>query len=454
MKRLLLSTVFAVGLAFPANSQTYSGQFPGNTVFGNTLGSTAAPVPSQVTNGQMANMLADTVKCNPTGLSAAVQDCASPIVTNLTANSNVTTGGTLTFAGGIANTSASTSLLSQLSSVSGTDSTHVAVAYNYLNVSSDTATLTGGGNGTFGALLYAILNFGNTTAMKGGRTAIQGVLTQQGTTGNNGPLQGFQPFYIAGGFSVEGKHNDNGTGITSTTASGSITGVNGIAVLDGTATDFYNIQGAEFDIAIATGASSFRKEGVLIAQLSNDAVHGASEGGLVIANQPGALGWNIGIEIGNTVGGALATTGSVLACGGNCGTITNGIDLSAFTISGLAYKSPGFSVAGNGVVLTGNGADQTLQFLASGASKGVRILTAATISTVQGVDQTGTGSFQPLAIAGSTLSLQTNGSTNALTINASQVINLPAVTTGTPAASLCLDGSGNIIKKTTAGSCI
>ena len=33
-------------------------------------------------------------------------------------------------------------------------------------------------------------------------------------------------------------------------------------------------------------------------------------------------------------------------------------------------------------------------------------------------------------------------------------VNLPAVTTGTPVASLCLDASGNIVKKTTAGSCI
>jgi hypothetical protein len=34
------------------------------------------------------------------------------------------------------------------------------------------------------------------------------------------------------------------------------------------------------------------------------------------------------------------------------------------------------------------------------------------------------------------------------------VANLPSVATGTPAASLCIDASNNIIKKTTAGSCI
>mgnify|MGYP000969721854 FL=1 len=44
--------------------------------------------------------------------------------------------------------------------------------------------------------------------------------------------------------------------------------------------------------------------------------------------------------------------------------------------------------------------------------------------------------------------------TTALTISASQVLQLPVVTTGVPAASLCIDASGNIIKKTTAGACI
>ena len=40
-----------------------------------------------------------------------------------------------------------------------------------------------------------------------------------------------------------------------------------------------------------------------------------------------------------------------------------------------------------------------------------------------------------------------------LSAHAGQV-SFPAVSTGTPAASLCLDASNNIIKKTTAGSCI
>lgn len=46
------------------------------------------------------------------------------------------------------------------------------------------------------------------------------------------------------------------------------------------------------------------------------------------------------------------------------------------------------------------------------------------------------------------------GSTNGIEITSAGVVNFPSVATGTPAASLCIDGSGNLIKKTTTGSCI
>ena len=49
--------------------------------------------------------------------------------------------------------------------------------------------------------------------------------------------------------------------------------------------------------------------------------------------------------------------------------------------------------------------------------------------------------------------LQGNGTTG-LNITSAGVPQLPSVAAGTPVASLCLDASNNIIKKTTAGSCI
>lgn len=44
--------------------------------------------------------------------------------------------------------------------------------------------------------------------------------------------------------------------------------------------------------------------------------------------------------------------------------------------------------------------------------------------------------------------------TTGLNVTTGGVVQLPNVTTGTPAASLCIDASNNIIKKTTTGSCV
>lgn len=98
-------------------------------------------------------------------------------------------------------------------------------------------------------------------------------------------------------------------------------------------------------------------------------------------------------------------------------------------------------------------ADSIAMGLISGATRAIRLGADSTSFIIGGVNNTGTA-FTPLVFEGSTLSFHTNGSTPALNISAGQVIQLPAVTTGTPAASLCLDASGNIIKKTTAGACI
>lgn|GEM_PF-4074555 len=61
-------------------------------------------------------------------------------------------------------------------------------------------------------------------------------------------------------------------------------------------------------------------------------------------------------------------------------------------------------------------------------------------------------------VSGGVLLLRVNN-TSLVSINSAgtefvQPIKLDVVNTGTPAASLCIDGSGNVIKKTTSGACI
>lgn len=70
------------------------------------------------------------------------------------------------------------------------------------------------------------------------------------------------------------------------------------------------------------------------------------------------------------------------------------------------------------------------------------------LTTVGGVNLIGSGSTSDLTI-------RNTAGTAVWTIPAGgPAPNLPAVPTGTPVASLCIDASNNIIKKTTAGSCV
>lgn len=107
----------------------------------------------------------------------------------------------------------------------------------------------------------------------------------------------------------------------------------------------------------------------------------------------------------------------------------------------------------------------TLVSTSSGGASGANFLATTIAGTMTfGASQNGTSAIRWTG-AGSTFidalnatgnfSIRTGGTpTVAMNISAGQVIQIPAVATGTPAASLCIDASNNIIKKTTAGSCI
>jgi hypothetical protein len=67
-----------------------------------------------------------------------------------------------------------------------------------------------------------------------------------------------------------------------------------------------------------------------------------------------------------------------------------------------------------------NTADSATALLVNGATKGVRFATSSTATAIEGVDSTGTGSYQPLIINGSTVTIQSNGGTSAITVSTSQ----------------------------------
>lgn len=73
----------------------------------------------------------------------------------------------------------------------------------------------------------------------------------------------------------------------------------------------------------------------------------------------------------------------------------------------------------------------------------IRSKAAGAIRFYPGIDVAGAFVVENAALTKTYISVDTSGNN----------VSLPQVTTGTPAASLCLDASNNIIKKTTTGSC-
>jgi hypothetical protein len=148
--------------------------------------------------------------------------------------------------------------------------------------------------------------------------------------------------------------NMNGT---SGAYAGSIFGLNVLTKLEGTASFIGQEIGMEIDAYAKTGATY---QDLILTQLVLTPPHAVKGSrmnvGLVFGAATATTAKLDALVEDGTYSGytALDTTGSVFRCypnsnTGNCGTITNGIDLSRYTsITGSAFKSPGFSVDGSG----------------------------------------------------------------------------------------------------------
>jgi Chaperone of endosialidase len=127
-------------------------------------------------------------------------------------------------------------------------------------------------------------------------------------------------------------------------------------------------------------------------------------------------------------GGILGTANEIAV------TLGNGTNTLSFAPN-VVIPAP---ASGNGLVVNGaantpslivaNPTD-TITFLAHGATHGVRITHTSGASTIDGVDNTGVGSFQPLTVQGSTLQLQSTTSGGGISLASSGAITVAGPTT-------------------------
>lgn len=123
------------------------------------------------------------------------------------------------------------------------------------------------------------------------------------------------------------------------------------------ATNWFHVIGREVDVGIkGTDSTCYARMGVLLMSTTSTRQADADDAGLVVAsNSTAGTNWKNGIQFGLT-SGQLDLTDSLIKVVATAypspatPALVNGVDISAATFSGSAFKSPGFTVDGAGNV--------------------------------------------------------------------------------------------------------
>jgi hypothetical protein len=151
-------------------------------------------------------------------------------------------------------------------------------------------------------------------------------------------------------------------------------------ILGASAVHVNTMQGLEIDMDAVSGSSVKYKAAIILGSanlLAADTAQGSTVDAFIwMSNCTTCVGVNAGIQFGRPDGfGGLGVkaTGTLIATAAEVGTIGNGIDLTGggnTTITGQAFKSPGFTVGGTGALAATN-ISATAGFFAPGAVAGV-----------------------------------------------------------------------------------
>lgn len=217
-------------------------------------------------------------------------------------------------------------------------------AYDLINITSDKIQQTGVSPLTYGLQVYMQPDTGG----KGQKSAFSANINRIGAAGDTGHDT------IAGTFFAQSFVSNNGTN-TGAGANGTLFGLNPGATANAGALNLFTVSGGEVDVGILTGASSRYRLGWSIVDNGNlqaaDPVYDTA----FEIGASGGPGWKNGLLFSNLHGAAPFSTGACAICtDGSADTIAKGIDLSPYTITTAAFKSPGFQVDGSGNLTANN----------------------------------------------------------------------------------------------------
>lgn len=341
-------------------------------------------------------------------------DASNAVLPDARTNLGLGTASTPTFAGLSLNPTASSLnpglLITQ--SLAGSSGFPAGDAMNLVDISSDNAAL--GGAEQYLNHFEVSATIGG-SSMKGGRSTLASFLTMTAPSSASNLTRNYQ----AATFGAKASSGDNGTD-TGAGALGAIFGSAPYAQLLTGATNWAEVSGEIIAVGIQTGASSHNKYGLHIAYLADDAVQGAGYDAMIALSGSAGMtaGGKNGILIGDMDGAAPLSTSACIFCTTGTGTVGKGVDLSGYTISGVAFASTGFSVK-NGAINTStlNVQGAGSLSLASGYNAQIQTTTNANLLIGPGSFFSSSGiallaendalnAVQPINLVGSTIIIQ------------------------------------------------
>lgn len=414
----------------------------GGAVGAVTLGS-GISIPGNVLTFTLPTQAAYTVTCNNTGGTLAPTGCASAVTLQPSIS--------ITGSNSAANTAmflSATSTGFVTTSSAPTGAGVITAPFVVRNYDSAGPTGTSADCGSGAAATWKNCGYGavevyhNFGTGDGTRTALGVTMYQSVATSTGGGL-----FYTGIFSNVNAGVGDGGTLGNSL---GNYFGYAGIVSAPSTSNFIGSIIGMELDTVAAAGRTLGNKIGIQIISGSGggptDLSHGTN---LDVAYSIGAatsgdVGFTYGLQVGQPgFIWPISTTGTIIGTGANVLSLisANGVDFSAVTFTGCAFKSAGFCVNGSGLA-------QGVGLRAQSNFASIVLDDTAGTSTAGGlVRLAGSGSGNVVAWQSNTAVAGDFGSAVTVFSVTATALRYDNAQTGTPVAALCLDASNNIIKK-------
>jgi hypothetical protein len=205
-------------------------------------------------------------------------------------------------------------------------------------------------NGVGNTYGYYVKLLGREPTAIGGRFAF-GALCQWDTPGDPASTPGWN---FGCGAILQGIANYDNTDPGGAAVAPSMYGGNSNVVATAAATDWGEIVGHEIDVVTYAGSTYDSRDGLDIVLVGTGPQGAVRDAGIVFKAPPGVTGWKHLIAFDKLSGGQpIATTGTILGVtSGASMTVAHGVDFnSGLSFTGYPFRSPGFSVDGDGDLL-------------------------------------------------------------------------------------------------------